>query len=144
MLSSTICGTVTVDEVAIRLSSSISYHFTQIQRSSCVTASVDRLPISSLLFQLQHPISNSRHLLFYSYYCCIYRSSYDAHSGLKIPIQRLCSPSYCTCNSLSSDIYSVPCGWEGISRIIEKHGKSKTYECWNFNSGNYLFTTHTK
>jgi len=52
MLSSTICGTVTVDEVALMLSTSISYHLTQLQRSRRVTVSVDRLPISSL-FQLR-------------------------------------------------------------------------------------------
>jgi len=28
--------------------------------------------------------------------------------------------------------------------VYERHGKFGKYEGWNFNSGNYLFTTDTK
>jgi len=34
-----------------------------------------------------------------------------------------------------------------MTKILKKiydDGKTFLYECWNFNSGNYLFTTDTK
>jgi hypothetical protein len=82
----------------VMLSSSVGYHFTQLQRQVALRfQSIDCLSVHSS-FNYENTRSNSRHLLFYSYYSCIYRSSNSANSGLKIPIQRLCSPSYCTCN----------------------------------------------
>lgn len=128
ILSSAICCRVTVDEVAIALIVRLVIILLTCKDQVALRfQSIDCLSVHSS-FNCEHTRSNSSHLLFYSYYSYIYWSSNSVYSGLKIPVQRLCYLSYCSCNLIIFRYIQCTlwCGGNCTDNW-KKHGKFETY-----------------